>query len=88
MGACFDLEAPFCVELLSLRVSMNATCELFVMGFRLIFLLLKTDLIWAQTLTPHFLEIFFHLSHFGAGGPFFSTICSRQGTHVSKNRED
>jgi hypothetical protein len=74
MGACFDLEAPFSVDLMSLRVSVNATCEVFIKCFRLIFLPLKVDLIWVQTLTPRFLEIFFHLSQFGVGGPSFSTI--------------
>ena len=30
-------EAPFLVEMMSLRVSMNATCQVFVKGCHLIF---------------------------------------------------
>ena len=86
-GPCFDLEAPFFVEMMNLRVSVNVTCEIFVLGFRLIFLSLKMDFIWVQTLTPRVLEMFFQMSKFGTGGPFFSTICWRQGTNVSINRE-
>jgi len=41
------------------RVSMNVTCELFIKGFRLMFLPLKTNLIWVQTLMPRVLELFF-----------------------------
>ena len=60
--------------MMSLRVKVNVTCELFVKGFRVICLPLKTDLILAQTLTPRLLEIFFYLSQFWAGGPFFTTV--------------
>jgi len=49
-------------EMINLRVSMNATCEVFVKGFRLIFLPLKTDPIWVQTLKPRVLKLFFQLS--------------------------
>jgi hypothetical protein len=70
-GHVLILKPHFCVELVSLRVIVNATCEVFVKDFRLIFLLLKTDLIWVQTLTPRFLEIFFHLSHFWSWRPIF-----------------
>ena len=48
--------------MINLRVSMNVTCEVFVNGFRLIFLPLKTDSIWVQTLTPRDLKQFFQLS--------------------------
>ena len=41
---------------------MSATCEVFVKGFRLIFLPLKTDPIWVQTLKLRVLKLFFQLS--------------------------
>ena len=37
-GPYFHLEAPFFVLMMSLRVSVNVTCEVFVKGFHLIFL--------------------------------------------------
>ena len=45
--------------MINLRVSMNVTFEVFVKGFRLIFLPLKTDSIWVQTPKPRVLKQFF-----------------------------
>jgi len=41
---------------------MNVTCDVFIKGFRLIFLPLKMDSIRVQTLKPHVLKQFFQLS--------------------------
>jgi hypothetical protein len=45
--------------MINLRVSMNVTCDVFIKGFRLIFLPLKMDSIWVQTLKPRVLKQFF-----------------------------
>ena len=41
---------------------MNVTCDVFIKGFGLIFLPLKMDSIWVQTLKPRVLKQFFQLS--------------------------
>ena len=59
-GSYFDLEAPFfLIEMMIFSVSMDVTCELFIKGFRLMFLPFKTNLIWVQTLMPRVLKLFF-----------------------------
>ena len=45
--------------MMSLIVSMSVTCEIFIKGFRLMFLPFKTNLIWVQTLMPRVLKLFF-----------------------------
>ena len=71
---------------------MNMTCEVFVKGFRLIFLPLKTDSIWVQTLKPRVLKQFFHLSQQRATilgwRPIFLDDLVKTVTNVSRNCED
>ena len=74
-----------------LIVSMNVTCEVFIKGFRLIFLPLKTDLIWVQTLMPRVLKLFFQLSQratLWVRRPIFLNDVVKVVTNVSINRED
>jgi hypothetical protein len=70
---------------------MNVTCEVFVLGFRLIFLPVKTDSIWVQTLTPRVLEQFFQLSRratiLGWRLIFLDDLV-KAVTNVSTHRED
>jgi hypothetical protein len=73
------------------KVSMNVTCEVFVNGFRLIFLPLKTDSIWVQTLTPRDLKQFFQLSQRATilgWRPIFLDDLVKTVTNVSRNCED
>ncbi len=74
-----------------LRVSMNVTCELFIKGFRLMFLPVKTNLIWVQTLMPRVLKLFFQLSQQATiwiWRPIFLNDFVKVITKVSVNRED
>ena len=76
--------------MINLRLSMNATCEVFVKGFRLIFLLLKTDLIWVQTLTPRVLKLFFNCPQRATilgWRPIFLDDLVKAVTNVSTYRE-
>ena len=78
-------------EMINFRVSMNVTCEVFVKGFRLIFLPLKTDSIWVQTLTPRDLKQFFQLSQRATilgWRPIFLDDLVKTVTNVSRNCED
>ena len=78
-------------EMINLRVSMNVTCEVFVNGFRLIFLPLKTDSIWVQTLKPRVLKQFFQLSQRATilgWRPIFLDDLVKTVTNVSRNCED
>ena len=78
-------------EMINLRVSMNVTCEVFVKGFRLIFLPLKTDSIWVQTLKPRVLKQFFQLSQRATilgWRPIFLDDLVKTVTNVSTNHED
>jgi hypothetical protein len=86
-GHVLILKPHFCVDLMSLRVSVNATCEVFLKCFRLIFLPLKVDLIWVQTLTPRSLEIFFICPSLGLEAHFLDDLF-KAGTNVSKNLKD
>ena len=73
------------------RVSMNVTCELFIKGFRLMFLQFKTNLIWVQTLMPRVLKLFFQLSQQATIWilrPIFLNDFLKVITKVSINRED
>ena len=77
--------------MMSLRVSMYVTCEVFVKGFRLIFLPLKTDFIWDQTLTPRVLKFFFYLPQWAtiwSRRPIFLDYLVKTVTYVSTNHED
>ena len=70
---------------------MNVTCEVFVNGFRLIFLPFKTDSIWVQTLTPRDLKQFFQLSQRATilgWRPIFLDDLVKTVTNVSRNCED
>ena len=70
---------------------MSVTCEVFVKGFRLIFLPLKTDSIWVQTLTPRDLKQFFQLSQRATilgWRPIFLDDLVKTVTNVSRNCED
>ena len=70
---------------------MNVICEVFVKGFRLIFLPLKTDSNWVQTLTPRVLKLFFQLSQRArilGWRPIFLDDLVKTVTNVSTNHED
>ena len=70
---------------------MNVTCEVFVKGFRLIFLPWKTDSIWVQTLKPRVLTQFFQLSQRArilGWRPIFLDDLVKTVTNVSTNHED
>ena len=70
---------------------MNVTCEVFVKGFRLIFLPLKTDSIWVQTLKTRVLKQFFQLSRRATNlgwRPIFHDDLVKTVTNVSTNHED
>ena len=69
---------------------MNATCEVFVKGFLLLFLPLKTDPIWVQTLKPRVLKLFFQLSERATilgWMPIFLDNLVKAVTNVSTNRD-
>ena len=74
-----------------LRVSMNVTFGVLIKGFRLMFLPLKTDLIWVQTLMPRVLKLFFQLSEQATiwiRRPIFLNDFVKVVTNVSIHRED
>ena len=70
---------------------MNVTFELFVKGFRLIFLPLKMDSIWVQTLKPRVLKQFFQLSQQATilgWRPIFLDDLVKTVTNVNTNCKD
>ena len=70
---------------------MNATCEVFVKGFRLILSPLKADSIWVQTLKLRVLKQNFQLSQRATilgWRPIFLDNLAKTVTNVSANHED